>query len=166
MMRAAQSSPKACLQRHFGQLVVAVIFFMSGSLLMPKIAYANELDGMQSRVTVSYDHSDSDFSITPLAWYGSTLNMLTSYTFPQKSFDGNSIGIEMNAHCQVDGTFTVTLYQIIGDASYRIGSATFKRNGFTKATWENVGSGTYQFVCHKSADKAYVISSDVAMYSW
>lgn len=41
-----------------------------------------------------------------------------------------------------------------------------KRNGFSHAEWTNVGSGNYYFRFVKSHDGIYVVSNDVAMFSW
>lgn len=72
----------------------------------------------------------------------------------------------MTASCPSSGTFIVSLYRVVNGRGTLVGSASFKRKGFTKATWEGVGSGTYRFVCKKPADGKLVTSSDVAMYSW
>lgn len=102
----------------------------------------------------------------PFFWYGDDLSLYTTHSFPELYFDGNNVGIEMTASCPSSGTFIVSLYRVVNGRGTLVGSASFKRKGFTKATWEGVGSGTYRFVCKKPADGKLVTSSDVAMYSW
>lgn len=146
--------------------IVALAFLMlAGFVGLPGRASAEVLDEVHVRVEV--EHWRPENMATPRSWFGSTLSFASSYTLPAHVYDGNNVGIEMTASCPVGGTFTVSLYRksTTGSLGF-LGEATFKRNGFTKATWEDVGPGTYVFSCSKSSDGAIVSSDDVAMYSW
>lgn len=98
------------------------------------------------------------------SWYGASLRLTTIQRFGPYYFDGNNVGIEMTASCPTNGNFFVSLER--ASTGGNVGTATFRRNGFTKATWTNVGSGDYIFTCSKNKDGSAVASSDVAMYSW
>lgn len=127
-------------------------------------AYGEEL--VISPVVIVTDDRTASLP-APRSWYGSTMSLITTYSTASYYFDGNSVGIEMTCSSQRSGTFSVTLYRDVGSgSSQRIGTAAFNRNGFTKATWSGVGSGTYHFVMSKPNDGTRVTSSDVAMYSW
>jgi len=114
----------------------------------PTVSYIREVDAM------------------PRAWFGSTMVLYTTYETSTHYYDGNNVGIEMTCSSNASGTFNVTLMRIEGNSSASLGTAKFKRNGFTKATWEGVGPGAYYFVMSKPTDGRRVTSSDVAMYSW
>ncbi len=100
------------------------------------------------------------------SWYGGTLALKSSANLGPFSFDGSNVGIEMTCSSSSSGSFRVVLYRgnRVGDGT-KIGGALFSRQGFTKATWSNVGSGNYYFAM-SNAGGATVTSSDVAMYSW
>lgn len=137
-----------------------------GLCLAPRPALASELIGGGVEPIVSYSRQADAGMPSPLSWFGDDLSLYTIHYFPELYFDGNNVGIEMTASCPSSGTFTVSLYRVVNGRGTLVSSASFKRKGFTKATWEGVGSGTYQFVCKKPADGKVVTSSDVAMYSW
>ncbi|HIY51439.1 MAG TPA: hypothetical protein IAA43_05830 [Candidatus Olsenella avicola] len=143
--------------------LVALAF--TGFVGFPVRASAELLDENPIKVEVEYGCSAD--TVMPRSWFGSSLSLSSSYTLPAHVYDGNNVGIEMTASCPVDGTFTVSLYRSSATGAMAfLGETTFKRNGFTKATWEGVGPGTYVFSCNKSFDGAIVRSNDVAMYSW
>ncbi len=145
--------------------VIAALFFAAFVAGCPQVASALDVSASPAKPIVSYERDDSTADIASRSWFGGVLSLGSSQRFGPCTFDGNNVGIEMTASCPRNGTFTVTLYRI-NPIKQRIGSATFKRNGFTKAVWENVGSGRYQFECTKSPDGATVTSNDVAIYSW
>lgn len=130
-----------------------------------RTARASDVDASSTEIVISYERADPGIDAASRAWYGRKLTLSRNQTFGPQTFDGNNVGIEMTASCPKSGSFTVTLYKM-NPTKQRIGSATFKRNGFTKAVWENVGSGRYLFECAKSPDGATVTSNDVAIYSW
>ena len=144
---------------------VAFLLILCSAFLAPSRACAAEQpsDVVPPIVVHLYD---PDSVVSSRSWFGGTLTLVTEQTFVPHNFDGSNVGIEMTASCSVNGTFTVSLYRSSFLGNSLVGTAAFKRNGFTKATWEGVGSGTYYFVCRKSADSKVVTSSDVAMYSW
>ena len=137
-----------------------------GLCLAPRPVLASELIGGGVEPIVSYSCQADAGMPSPLSWYGDDLSLSGTYSFQDRYFDSNNVGIEMTASCPSSGTFTVSLYRVVNGRGTLVGSASFKRRGFTKATWEGVGSGTYRFVCKKPADGKVVTSSDVAMYSW
>lgn len=137
-----------------------------GLCLAPRPALASELIDGSVEPIMSYSRQADAGMPSPLSWYGDDLSLYTTHSFPELYFDGNNVGIEMTASCPSSGTFIVSLYRVVNGRGTLVGSASFKRKGFTKATWEGVGSGTYRFVCKKPADGKLVTSSDVAMYSW
>ncbi len=145
-------------------LAVASLFALS-MCFIPRAALARGAVSADVVATVSYDGASTG-APSSRSWYGDTLNLLNTQCFHDRYFDGNNVGIEMTASCPIDGTFTVSLLRVTNGRAAFVGSASFKRNGFTKATWEGVGSGTYRFVCKKPSDGKRVTSSDVAIYSW
>lgn len=136
-------------------------------LLSPSTTWASEFSPKDSGIYITHEKIEIP-GISMMSWFGEKLRLASTQTLKARTFDGNNVGIEMTAKCPKDGTFSVTLYRkMSGSNRLRyVGTATFKRNGFTKAVWENVGSGIYQFVCTKSPDGTVVTSSDVAIYSW
>lgn len=143
-------------------LPLVVLLVMSCAV---ETAYAQGLQSATESVTISTSPS-------PLAtgcarsWYGSKLSLLTRAQTELKHYDGSSIGIEMTCSSASEGTFLVSLYRVESSSTQFLGSATFKRRGFTKATWNGVGSGSYYFVFSKANDGTLVTSSDAATYSW
>ncbi len=154
------------LPKSFTIAYVMILFIMLTLCLVPSLAKADEVG--TSPVEVNVYSSPYEAPQPPLArsWYGESLYLSKQSKSGSYYFDGNNIGIEMTASCSTGGSFTASLYRMNGANLSFIGSATFKRNGFTKATWSNVGSGTYRFVFTKTSDGSTVTSSDVAMYSW
>lgn len=133
-------------------------------LLWPNTALASDISDVDfTKAIVSYNKNESIQILSTNSWYSSSLYLNSRSTIGQRYFDGNHVGIEMTAQCANDGVFTVSLYRSNGSL---IGSATFRRNGFTKATWLNVGSGNYFFVCENNYDGKTIFSSDVQTYSW
>lgn len=160
----ATYSMKAC--KVSLQVSAVAVFLFLGMCFAPHVALASEAADLVIEPNVSYSQLVETRIVLPRSWYGDSLRLLNTQYLQERYFDGNNVGIEMTASSPSDGTFSVSLYRIEGEGSSFISSATFKRNGFTKATWEGVGPGTYRFVCKKAADGKLVTSSDVAMYSW
>ena len=131
-------------------------------LATPQTASATTVPESMVFATVSHDEGPIRSRSFARSWFGDSLSLVSRQTSSSRYFDGNNVGIELTASCPVDGTFTVSLLR----SGSLIGSATFKRNGFTKATWEGIGPGHYQFTFSKANDGARVTSNDVAMYSW
>lgn len=147
-------------------------------MVAPTAAYADdERDTELVIPEISYDESDSIFNMpSTRSWYGSTLDMTgtAQYTGSVRDYDGSNVGIEMTCYTTgspsgCDRYFSVELHRKSGAFDSRddyVGSAAFKRNGFTKATWTNVGAGRYCFKFVKCADNQVLHSNSVAMYSW
>lgn len=110
--------------------------------------------------------------VTPYSWFGSTLELGSTYTGPARYYDGNNVGIEMTARQETNGSrpansyFTVEPMQKKSLTYSSLGSKRMSRSGFSKVTWQNVGSGTVKFKFSKTTDGCWVYSNDVAMYSW
>lgn len=88
--------------------------------------------------------------------------LLTSKSLTAEHFSGQNMGVELTAQSPSSGTFTVKLYR---GTSY-IGSATLKRNGYSRAEWTNVGPGVYRFVFSKTNDGKVVTCTGVRTFSW
>ena len=116
----------------------------------------------------SIDEADSlriDSNLRSL--HGFTLKLSFRQATPSWYFDGNNLAVEMTCAAPTGGSFSVTLYRISSSSAEEIvGSADLRYQGFSKATWTNVGPGTYFFEFEKKADGITVFSSDVAAYSW
>lgn len=156
-----------------------ILFFIVGVvssfLLTPTVAIAEQQASDSSvHVYVTHDPTESIFdnlSESERSWYGSSLEFSGTHIGSKRYYDGNNIGIEMR--CYQTGTypcdthFSVELHRsnYIWEDTY-IGSAAFNRSGFTKATWTNVGGGTYFFKFVKCNDNMTVRARNVAMYSW
>lgn len=95
------------------------------------------------------------------AWYGASCTFSDSWSSPRRYYDGENVGIEMSTQSSGAGSFTVQLYK----SNRLIGSKAVTKNGFARATWENVGSGEYHF---KFVDRSgsRIACSDIAMFSW
>lgn len=131
-------------------------------VFFPCAAFAAEIES----APVVISHVQETQSISSRSWYGGEASLLFSYSTTPRSFDGANVGIEMTCTSTKAGSFTVELWR--GSSRFsasRVGTANFSRQGFTKATWTNVGSGTYFFVFTNSAG-TLIKCSDIAMYSW
>ncbi|MBM6816432.1 hypothetical protein H6A23_04525 [Olsenella uli] len=124
-----------------------------------------QAEGISDDVNIILSYEQTAHAM-PRSWYGSTMVLYTTFETASHHYDGSSVGIEMTCVSSSSGTFGVTLMRVEGSSSASLGTATFMRNGFTKATWEGVGSGVYYFVMSKPLDGVRVTSSDIAMYSW
>ena len=125
---------------------------------------AKALETLSAPVVIT--HAREAIGVSTRSWYGDEANLLSTYSTTPRYFDGVNVGIEMNCTSTKAGSFTVELWR--GSSRFsasRVGTASFSRQGFTKATWTNVGSGTYFFVFTNSAG-TLIKCSGIAMYSW
>lgn len=102
--------------------------------------------------------------------YYSTLSFnQTSLTGATRYYSGRNISIEMDAYTTgnnpCDNYFSVELHRADFPFSTQIGSAGFKRNGYSKATWPNMEPGNYFFRFVKCADSVTIKSNNVRMWS-
>ena len=153
-----------------------VALLVGSAALAPSFAYATEAENDKDvQLEVSYDPADGmGPTISTRSWYGSTLTLGkydTSFKGATRYYNGQHVGIEMT--CKTKGAtsgkskyFSVELHRKNGLVDTYIGSAAFKRKGFTKATWTNVGSGNYYFKFVRTSDGQSIHSNDVKMYSW
>lgn len=141
----------------------ALVFagLMSALLGLPGQAYADDVMAGYPEAHVS-TKADASGRLGERSWYGGMISFSTQGSTNQHYYDGNNVGIEVSASCQVSGTFTVSLYR----NGIFISSASLRRNGFSRAEWNNVGPGSYRFIFSKSNDGATVTCSDIAMFSW
>lgn len=104
--------------------------------------------------------------ISTCSWYGGEATFTFTHTTTPRYYDGTNVGIEMTCSSSKDGSFVVELWRGSSKlgGSY-VGRAEFSRQGFTKATWSNVGSGNYFFVFTNNAGTP-ITCSGIAMYSW
>lgn len=149
--------------------ILVIIVAMAVTLIPAQYVQAAESCGGPCASSANQSLGATSSNSVNRSWYGQTLSLLSRQETGASYYDGNNVGIELDASCPVDGFFDVALYRVDARNSRVtsfIGSASFKRNGFTKATWQNVGPGNYKFVFSKSNDGAVVTSSNVATYSW
>ncbi len=132
---------------------------------VPHCALAQNL-GHDIRLTVTHSKLRDPYEPLACSWYGTSASFKNSVSLKAHNYDGSNVGIEMTCSSSRSGSFTVALYRgTKADTKALIGSAQFSRNGFTKATWTNVGSGTYHFVL-SGAGGTTITANDIAMYSW
>lgn len=140
-----------------GLLIVFLILLTS---IFPIKAWATEGD-----VEVSVTYDDSNSGVAACSWFGEPLTLNSYERFGRYTFDGSNVGLELTSSCAKSGFFTVTLLRVSDASTVRIGSASLKSNGFTKATWSNVGSGQYMFEFRSNLGSV-ITAPTVAMYSW
>lgn len=147
--------------------VVMLLCGIALSFFMVVPAHAEEMNNEDISQVSHDDAVVLQDEISSRSWHGYTLVLSLNTRTPEWDFDGNNIGVEMTCTASRNDSFTVTLYRIgSNDAKERVGSADLRYQGFSKATWTNVGPGTYFFEFEKKADGITVFSSDVAAYSW
>ena len=140
-----------------GWFIAAIVLL---ALMLPIKALAAEGD---YEVSVTYD--DSNTGVTACSWFGKPLTLNSYERLGSYSFDGSNVGLEFTSSCAKTGFFTVTLLRVSDSSTIRIGYASLKSNGFTKATWSNAGSGQYMFE-FRSNPGSLITAPTVAMYSW
>ena len=140
-----------------GWFIAAIVLL---ALMLPIKALAAEGD---YEVSVTYD--DSNTGVTACSWFGKPLTLNSYKRFGSYSFDGSNVGLEFTSSCAKTGFFTVTLLRVSDSSTIRIGYASLKSNGFTKATWSNAGSGQYMFE-FRSNPGSLITAPTVAMSSW
>lgn len=130
-----------------------------GALAHPQRALAQA--GGEVTPTVSYDVSPA-ISVER-SWYSSSFQFESFFETGTYYFDGNNMGIELNATTSSasGASFVVTLYQ----GSRSRGSATLNASGFVRAEWTGVGPGSYSFRFTSTSGKM-IYCANVAMFSW
>ena len=130
-----------------------------GVLAHPQRALAQAMEEVVP--TVSYEMS-SEIS-AERSWYASSFQFESIFETGNYYFDGNNIGIELNATVSSASgvSFVVTLYQ----GSRSRGSATLNASGFVRAEWTGVGPGSYSFRFTSTSGKM-IVCTNVAMFSW
>lgn len=76
----------------------------------------------------------------------------TSWRSPGFYVRNGSVEVSIDSTCSINGSYTVDLLR---NASV-VGTAQFKRNGYTKVSWKNVPAGTYGLRLSKSNDGGIV----------
>ena len=152
----------SCADVRSGKLVpgLFIAFLVLLTSLFPIKAWATE---DEFEVSVTYD--DSNTGVSACSWFGKPLTLNSYERLGRYSFDGSNVGLELTASCAKTGFFTVTLLRVSDTSTIRIGSASLKSNGFTKATWSNVGSGQYMFEFRSNLG-SLITAPTVALYSW
>lgn len=149
------------------KLVMPVLMLMTCCCLTTGVAPGRALaQALDNEVVPTVTHTNGVDFYEPSAcsWYGCSKTFSEATKLGPYYFDGSSVGIEMTCSSSAGGSFTVTLYR--GSSSgTRVGSATFSKKGFTKATWSNVGSGSYYFWI-SGIGTSRITANDIAMYSW
>lgn len=152
-----RSQRKLSLIRLTMSMMVFLVLFTS-----PCASYAQESATVQEAQVFSIPVEYSQYELVDRSWYGEEIAFSVTARTALRYFDGSSVGIEVFASCPVAGSFTVQLYR----GNTYVGIAYLNRNGFSRAEWTNIGSGSYRFVFSKSLDGSTVTCSDVAMFSW
>lgn len=152
-----------------GRTMFGIVFLLG--ILFPflcgqTVVYARDIPDVITPVVITDESMALPMPTDARSWYGTSMTLLTKTQTGQKYYDGNNIGIEMTCSSTTAGTFVVSLYRTSGTSAQFLGSANFKRQGFTKATWNGVGPGRYYFTFSKPNDGTIVRSYDVATYSW
>lgn len=139
-------------------LFIDFLFLLTS--LFPIKAWATE-----DEFEVSVTYNDSNTGVAACSWFGKPLTLNSYERFGSYSFDGSNVGLELTSSCAKTGFFTVTLLRVSDSSTTRLGYASLKSNGFTKATWNNVGSGQYMFEFRSNLG-SLITAPTVAMYSW
>lgn len=172
-MKRLLNSVKTITRRELLGVTTSVL---ASFIINPVIALGKDELESETRVIVKYDKDNDSYGRSLYSWFGSSLDMsnTTEMSGATHYYYGNNLGIEMSCYTKgssskCDTYFSVELHRLTGsyyDVDEYVGSAAFKRNGFTKATWTNVGSGRYYFKFRKCPDGQSIHSDSVAMYSW
>lgn len=153
--------------RHALSIVAIFVGALSMTMAAPAVSEASELSQAFTAAEVTHDPEETTLAPETRSWYGTSFTFSSNLRLGAHYYDGSNVGIEMTcSSSQPSGTFSVRLYRLSGATPTFIGNASFKQNGFNKATWSNVGAGTYYFVLSKAGDGISVTCSEVAMYSW
>lgn len=99
--------------------------------------------------------------------YSSTLSlqdMRFSRTHKTSAYrlTGKNVGIDIRCAGPKNGSMSITLYR----NNVAIGTDTVKRNGFVRARWQNVGSGSYRFELRNGNDGQWITISSLKVYNW
>lgn len=140
------------------------------AIIAPPITLYQE---MAVTPTISYDNvSLSQHLAKAKDSYTSTLTLgVERYTGKTRYYSGNTVGISMTASSSGSGSacdnyFSVELHRSHWPFNDYVGSAGFKRDGYSSAEWNNVGPGDYYFVFVKCNDAKTITSNNVKMYSY
>lgn len=113
-------------------------------------AYASEMTDVPI-VVVSHTEEESE-TPSPYTQLSTSFSFAESKSLTRISVNKGSLSVSVNATCPIDGVFSVSLYK--GSTSF--GTASFKRNGYTKATWNNLTTGSYTIRFTKAKDGSTV----------
>lgn len=140
------------------------------AIIAPPITLYQE---MSVTPTISYDNNSlSQHLAKAKDSYSSTLTFsVKRHTGITRKYSGNTVGISMTASSSGSGSacdnyFSVELHRAHWPFNDYVGSAGFKRDGYSSAEWNNVGPGDYYFVFVKCDDTKTITSGNVRMYSY
>ena len=77
-----------------------------GLCLAPRPALASELIDGSVEPIMSYSRQADAGMLLPLSWFEDDLSLSGTYSFQDRYFDSNNVGIEMTASCPSSGTFS------------------------------------------------------------
>lgn len=144
-------------RRHMLRMMGATIVVSLGSAPLAHSAFAMETsDG--SNITISYEMSEADVP-TPYS-FSTSFSLKEKKTLRGVDVRGTSLTVAVSATCPKDGNYSVSVYK----GGTHFGAASFKRNGFTRATWNNLVPGTYIVEFSKPRDGYAVNCTRVTVY--
>lgn len=129
-----------------------------GCLSAPAGAFAQ----VANEVTPLITYEPSLPAPSDRSWYGDSFQFQTSYITRENYYDGNNVGIELDATASATVPFQITLLKGGGVVS----TARLNTGGFVRAEWPGVGSGMYSFRFTSSGQRLTISCRNVAMFSW
>lgn len=146
-------------------IITACVVSVSYFALAPTVAMGVDIEQHAAESETLSEVLQADNRVTRFAAarkLNSSFSFSSSIMFQNNSFDKSNIGIELDAVCPVNGSFTVELIK----GATVIGEATLRRNGHSTAEWTNVGPGSFAFRFNKSSDGKVIKCTNVRSYSW
>ena len=128
--------------------LLSLAFFLCNPASAVALAWQ---DGSIETVVVYGDGGSSDIvEVDPKIM--TSASFATSWRSPGFYVRNGSVEVAIDSICSINGSYTVDLLR---NASV-VGTAQFKRNGYTKVSWKNVPAGTYCLRLSKSNDVSVV----------
>lgn len=162
-------------------VALAITLTLGCATAYPTTSFAEEpteptvtlYDSMRIDPVVTHDKDEYPIDPTGLtSSYSSTLVLgVPSHVGITRYYSGTNISISMDAYTtgsggNCDPSFSVELHRAHGFYSEYIGSAAFWRDGYSKATWSNVGPGDYYFKFVRCMqDNKTIYSNNVRMWN-
>lgn len=144
-------------RKHALEVLLAMITLpLFGDTVQP--VFANELE-QTPVITVDYMSKEID-TPTPYTQLSTSFSLVEKKELPRITVNKGSLSVAVTATCPKDGSFFVSLYK----GATNFGTASFKRNGYTKATWNNLSTGSYTIRFSKTNDGVTVTCKEVIVF--